>query len=147
MLVREATPVRLAAPDVNIVEERIAEGKKYLGISIRSRRDAPLIRLKVENIDEAIRIYADNRLIYQKNSADSPIEFIEFHGLSAEGITFTFVLPDTLRIKTLEIIETRRDLDEVWQANFKSRPENTIPIRSSSLMPVDAVILRQSYPL
>jgi hypothetical protein len=147
MLVREATPVRLAAPDVNIVEERIAEGKKYLGIRIRSRRDAPLIRLKAENIEEAIRIYADTRLIYQKNSADSPIEHIEFHGLPAEGITFTFVLPDTLRMKTLEIIETRRDLDEVWQANFKSRPENSIPMRSSSLMPVDAVILRQSYPL
>lgn len=147
MLVREATPVRLAAPDVNIVEKRIAEGKKYLGIRIRSRRDAPLIRLKAENIAEAIRIYADNRLIYQKNSADSPIGFIEFHGLPAEGITFTFVLPDALRMQTLDIIETRRGLDEVWQANFKPRPENTIPLRSSSLMPVDAVVLRYSYPL
>lgn len=147
MLVREATPVRLAPPDVNIVEERITEGKKYLGIRIRSRRNAPLIRLKAENIEEAIQIYADNRLIYQKNPADSPIEYIEFHGLPAEGITFTFVLPDTLRMKALEIIETRPDLDEVWQANFKSRPENTIPMRSSSLLPVDAVILRHSYPL
>jgi hypothetical protein len=147
LLVRKATPVQLAAPDVNIVEERIEEGKKYLGIRIRSRRDAPLIRLKAENIEEAIRIYTDNRLIYQKNSADLPIEFIEFHGLPAEGITFTFVLPGTLRMKRLELIETRRDLDEIWQENFKPRPENTIPMRSSSLMPVDAVILRQSYPL
>jgi hypothetical protein len=47
----------------------------------------------------------------------------------------------------VEIAEIRPDLTEVWQANFKSRPKNCIPMRSSSAMPVDAVILRQSYRL
>jgi hypothetical protein len=147
MLAREATPVRLAAPDVTVVEERFAEGKTYLGIRVRSRREAAWIRLKAENIAKASQIYADNKLIYQQSSVDFPIDSIEFHGLPAEGVTFTFVLPASVRIQTLEIIETRSGLDEVWQANFKPRPENTIPRRSSSLMPVDAVILRHTYPL
>jgi hypothetical protein len=147
LLVSEASPVRLAAPEVHVVEKRSAEGKTYLGIRIRSRREAQWIRLKAENIAAALRIYADNRLIYRKTAADSPIESIEFHGLPAEGAVLTFVLPDSARMETLEVIETRPGLDEVWQADFKPRPENFIPRRSWSLMPVDAVILRQSYPL
>ncbi|MGJ0483445.1 MAG: M20/M25/M40 family metallo-hydrolase [Methylomicrobium sp.] len=148
MLVKETPPVRLlATPDVVVVRQQITEGKKYLGIRIRSRRNAPLIRLSAETLKDTLQIYADNQLIYQKNNSVLPPGFIEFHGLRAEGIIFTFVLPAATRMKTLEIVEIRPDLDEIRQANFKPRPENTFPMRSSSLMPVDAVILRQSYPL
>jgi hypothetical protein len=147
LLVQETTPVRLAAPAVSIRERPSAEGKSYLDIHIRSRRSASVIRLKSDSMANAIHIYADNQLIHQKNSSGLPLECIEFHGLPAEGITFTFVLPPAVRMKALDLIEIRPDLAEVWQANFKSRPENTMPRRSSSLMPVDAVILRQSYRL
>ncbi|MEC4748420.1 M20/M25/M40 family metallo-hydrolase [Methylomicrobium sp. Wu6] len=147
MLVLETQPVPLAIPSVRVVEQRIAKGKKYLAIHIRSRRDAPLIRLKADNMAAAIQIYAGNQLIHQNLPAASPLEYIEFHGLPSEGVTFTFVLPADIPMKMLQLIEIRPDLTEVWQKNFKSRPENTIPMRSSSSMPVDAVILRQSYPL
>jgi len=147
LLVRETQPIPLAAPDVRVVEQRSAAGKSYLGIHIRSRRAASTIRLKADNMAATAQIYADKQLIYQNHRMDSPPQYIEFHGLPAEGITLTFVLPADLRMKSLEIIEIRSDLGEIWQKNFKSRPENNIPMRSSSAMPVDAVILRQSYRL
>lgn len=147
LLTKKTTPVLLAAPEVHVVEQRMAQGKYYLGLHIRSRRAAPLIRLKADNMATAVQIYADNELIHQKLPADSPLAFIEYHGLPAQGITLTFVLPADMPMKTVEIAEIRPDLTEVWQANFKSRPKNCIPMRSSSAMPVDAVILRQSYRL
>jgi hypothetical protein len=147
LLVRETAPVRLAAPNVSIAEERTREEKNYLDIRIRSRRDAPLIRLKAQNLSQAVQIYADSQLIYQKDASGPPVEFIEFHGLRSKEAEFRFVLPAAERMKTLEIIEIRRDLDEIWQKNWKTRPEDTIPIRSWSSLPVDAVILRRFYPL
>ncbi|WP_374088877.1 M20/M25/M40 family metallo-hydrolase [Methylomicrobium lacus] len=147
LLARETQPVPLAAPEVRVVEQRSAEGKNYLGIHVRSRRAAPTIRLNADNMAAAAQIYANKQLIYQNPRADSPIQYIEFQALPAEGITLTFVLPADLRMKMVEIIEIRPDLGEIWQKSFKSRPENSIPMRSSSAMPVDAVILRQSYRL
>jgi len=147
LLVRETQPIPLPAPEVRVVEQHISEGNNYLGIHIRSRRAAPTIRLKADNMAAAAQIYADKQLIFQNHRAVSPIQYIEFQGLPAEGITLSFVLPAGLRIKILEIIEIRPDLAEIWQKSFKSRPENNIPMRSSSAMPVDAVILRQSYRL
>jgi hypothetical protein len=147
LLVRETEPVRLAAPDVKSLEPRLEEGKQHFALRIRSQRDAPVIRLKAENLAEALQIYTDNQLIYQKDASTPPLEFIELHGLRSEEVKFTFVLPASGQMKMLEIIEIRRDLDEIWQENWKSRPESTIPMRSWSSLPVDAAILRRFYPL
>jgi hypothetical protein len=147
LLVRKTEPVRLAEPDVRVAENRIDQEKHDLDIRIRSRRNAPLIRLKAANLNEAVRIYADNQLIYQKAASGPPLEFIEFHGLRSEEANFRLVLPAAERIKMLEIIEIRRDLEEIWQENWKPRPADTMPMRSGSSLPVDAVILRRFYLL
>jgi hypothetical protein len=147
LLVRETEPVRLPPPDVSVASDRIEKGIHSLDLRIRSRRNAPLIRLKAANLKKALQIYADHQLIYRKDGSGPPLEFIEFHGLADEEAEFRFVLPAAERLKTLEIIEIRRDLEEIWQENWKPRPESTIPMRSWSSLPVDAVILRRFYPL
>jgi len=147
MLAREIPPIPLPAPEVRVVDRHSAGGKNDLQIHIRSRRAAPVIRLQASQLAAATQIFIDEHLIHQKDSLGSPIQFIEFHGLPAAGITLRLVLPAEITFKMLEIIEIRPDLAEIQQENWKSRPANRMPMRSSSAVPVDAVILRQSYRL
>ncbi|MDD1612488.1 MAG: hypothetical protein LUQ57_05035, partial [Methylococcaceae bacterium] len=144
LLEQQTSPVDLVAPDVHLVDRRRVRGKTYVKVRIKSNRDTSFMRIRFDGPGDMIAFYAGDRLIYQKNQS-AQVASIDLHALPEQGTILTFVLPADISLQQLEIIETRPDLAEIWQSKYQPRPENSMPMRSSSTLPVDAVILRQLY--
>lgn len=142
LLTQDAQPIALAAPEVRLLAQRRGAGRNLCRLHVRSRRNAPVLRLTADAIESADAIYADDRLLHR---GPMPVAFIELHNLPPAGITLTFSLPPDIAIARAQVLEIRRDLGEVLEKRYKERPKNNIPLRSSTSMPVDAAILRQIY--
>ena len=145
LLERQAKDFQLPPPDIRILERHKTNDRTLTKISIRSNRQAPFMRLDFEGIGDISELYIADRKVNQNTPASASFSSIDIYGLPENGTTLTLVMPAAAPFNRLEIIEVRPDLSEIWQPAYPLRPENTMPMRSSSIRPVDAVIVRQLY--
>lgn len=137
-LQNDAPVLSLAAPELQVVEDRIADGVRSLKLRILSKRQAPVLILNVRAEGETIAATVNGKSNGGKLENQWGFEYL---GLPEEGIELGMQVKSTAPIK-IRVADQTYGLPEIQGMTFKPRPDSMMPIyfRNS-----DATLLSRSF--
>jgi hypothetical protein len=117
----------LAAPEVNLLDDRTSEGVRTVRMQVRSPRGASAINVYIDEQTEVLSALVDGKQVYEKHG---PVTHTQQWGLRhwtlpAAGIEVTLKIPaaDPLR---MVVVDQSYGLPTIPSITFRPRPEYMI---------------------
>jgi hypothetical protein len=127
-LTSEATPVALAAPQIELLADNKSDTGRTLQVRVTSPRQAPVIALYVDADAEVQGTDVNGQPITQGGAKSSQPNTwsLRYYALPAEGIVLSLVSKSQQPIK-IKAIDQSYELPNIPNTNFRARPDSMIP--------------------
>jgi hypothetical protein len=129
-LTSEATPVALAAPQIELLADNKSDTGRTLHVRVTSPRQAPVISLYVDADTEVQGTDVNGQPITQGTSGAKSSQpntwSLRYYALPAEGIVLSLVSKSQQPIK-IKAVDQSYELPNIPNTTFRARPDSMIP--------------------
>lgn len=140
----EAPSAQLAAPGVELLEDKTDAGVRRLHLRIRSFRQAPVISIYIDSKAEVLKAWLNGRLLEESNTAaivESKDQWsMRYFAVPPEGLEFTAEIRSSEPVR-VRVVDQSYALPQTLHS-FAPRPDNMIP---SSIPLSDTTLVSKSF--
>lgn len=129
-LKNQAPAAQLAAPNLEVIEDKIINGLRHLRLRLRSARQAPVFILRADSKVEIFSLSIEGK---QFNLDNMPVSLgprrpwlLHYHGLPAQGVEVVLDVNPSLPL-SFRAIDQTYGLPEFESFPYRKRPEHLMP--------------------